>query len=328
VPRALAWERFRPQEAFFVGDFIKGAGPWPAEVPEALLVKLARAVRQLHEARYLHRDLHVGNVLVAGVELYLIDFHGGYFVPWLPRMWEARMLGMLVASLWAREQDHLAVPFLREYAGRIDRRLEARVFRHAALHRARHLRSRSKRCVIDSTSFAVERRGRTATYRRRELHADQLEALRAAPGRAVSENRHGAVYLLAAAGRRWCRKTVRYSRLHGYVARLFSGRLYQAWRGGNALAVHGVGVAKPYAYVRRMALGAIREEVLIAEELVGFQSLTGFLQSASPEQLAALCPSLAVSLARFMTRFHATRFWQHDLAPKNIMVRRAEEDAW
>jgi tRNA A-37 threonylcarbamoyl transferase component Bud32 len=324
----LVWERLGRNEAFFAGEFLTGAAPWPDAVPAELLGRLAGTVRRLHAARFLHRDLHLGNVLVREEKPFLIDFHGGYFLPFLPRAWEARMLGMLVSSFRARDQTHLVAPFLRAYAGREDPGLAERVGRYASRHRRRHLASRSKRCVVDSTSFAVEGGRGRRVFRRRELAPARLEALLREPGRVVSSNRRGEVALLDEDGRGWCRKVVRYAFLRGLLARLVPAHLYRAWRGGNALAVHGVGVAKPYAYVRRVSFGALREEALLTEELRGFQPLTTLLQSCSARRLVEIGPTVARDLADFMSRFHRTRFWQHDLAPKNVMVRQRPDGSW
>ena len=328
VPRAFTSGVLRLNEAFFIGSFIEGGVSWPAHADEALVAKLARAVRRLHGERFLHRDLHAGNVLVAGGELYILDFHSGCFLPWLPRRLEVRMLGMLAASLIARGQGHFVPTLTREYAGCEDGRFAAAVMRSALAQRRRHLASRGKRCVIESTAFAIEKRRETVVYRRRELDPAELEVLLSREGRVVGTTARSDVCLFAHGGRRWCRKRTRYSFVRGVLARFAPARLYRAWRGGNALAVHGVAVAKPYAYVRRSACGVLREEILITEELVGYESLTALLGSWSQAMLARDAPSLAESLARFVTRFHETGFWQHDLAPKNVMVRREEDGAW
>jgi len=328
VPAPVTWGIVKRGEAFFAEEFIEAGAPWPERAGERLVRFLARTVRDLHRVRFLHRDLHVGNVLVAGEKIFLLDFHGGYFLPFLPRFLEVRMLGMLVSSLRVRSREESAAAFLEEYGNGGEEGFDRRVFAYADRHRERHLLSRAKRCVVESTSFTVEKRLGFKLFRRRELDRDTLESILKEPGERIANGPRGEIAFLEAGGKRWSRKTVRYSFLRGYLARFAPGRLYQAWRGGNALLVYGVGVAKPYAYLRRIEWGALREEILVTEELVGFESLTVFLQSLEPSRLSAISKSLAESLADFMTVFHQTRFWQHDLAPKNIMVRSGEDGSW
>ncbi len=75
VPEPVAWAREGRSTCLFTRE-IPGAQPL-REVPltRPLLRDLALLVRRVHEAGLRHDDLHVGNVLLAGGSLHLIDLH-------------------------------------------------------------------------------------------------------------------------------------------------------------------------------------------------------------------------------------------------------------
>ncbi len=329
VPEPYHYGRLEGRsEAFSVSGYLKGSVPWPAEPTAHLVGRLAGIVRELHRARYLHRDLHLGNVVVLSGKPYLLDFHGGFFLPVMPRLLEDRMLGLLVSSFISRGQEHLVGRFFEDY--RIDPAgPRAQRIRRAALrNRNRHLKSRARRCVVDSTVFAVERRKGLVVYRLRRLRPEEFEKVLSEAGDLVSANERSAISTVNWGVRRLYRKTVRYGFFRGLLARIAGGKLYAAWRGGNAARVYGIGTAPPVAYAAFTRWGSVRKEVLLTEELTGFVPLTTYLQERTPEELAALAPPLAVGLARFVTAFHKTGFWQHDFAPKNILVRRGKSGQW
>ncbi len=261
VPRGYFWERWGCREALFAGEFLDGAAPWPAAPSEALVRKLAAAVRAMRDARFSHGDLHLGNVLVKGDDVYLIDFHGGRFLPFVPRCVQIALLGMLAMSFQGRGQDALIEPFLAAYAGREDPELVRRVRAAAARRHARRRTSRRKRCLIASTRFAVERRGPLRVYRLRAVPWETVEALLGA----ASCDRRGGADVIEHEGRRFLRGSAAYSPAAGVRARLFGGRLLCAWYALHALGLQKVEAATGIACIERRAFGLVREETLIAE---------------------------------------------------------------
>lgn len=261
VPRAYLWERWGRREALFAGEFLEGAAPWPAAPSEALVRKLAAAVRALHDARFSHGDLHLGNVLVRDGDVYLLDFHGGRFLPYVPRRVRTALLAMLAASLQGRGQGELVEPLLAAYAGREDPELVRRVRAALARHGARRRASRRKRCLIDSTRYAVERRGPLRVYRLRAVPWETIEALLGAP----SGGRCGGADIIEHEGRRFLRGTSAYTPAEGVRARLSGGRLLRAWCALHALRLLGVDAATGIACVERRSFGLVRGETLIAE---------------------------------------------------------------
>lgn len=329
VPRVLAWERMSRNEALFVGEFLDQAVTWSKPPDLAQVQALARAIKALHAEKFLHRDLHLGNVLVLGDTIYLIDFHRGWFLPLLPAAAEIRMLGMVAHSFIKLGQEEWIEPFLTAYRGGADPAFQAKVMAAVRKQAAVRLLSRSKRCTVNSTTFSVTPTDRGKVYKRRPLTDAQLDELCTQPGDRITQSPKGDVVLLENGGQLWCRKTVRYGLFRGALTRLIPPRLWLAWRAGNALMVRLFPVAVPYAYIRRTRFGCLREEVLITEGLAGFQTLPDLLASYWHEggapALNGLIKTIMPPLCRWLEQFHETRFWQHDMAPKNIMAMETRE---
>jgi len=147
----------------------------------ALVEKLARTVRRLHDHGVWHRDLHCGNILVRmdalGEEcpFVLVDLH---------RMWVGRRPGpghrlasiallLRTCLLWRNERERLVSAFLEAYlAGASAREREAlsaeAIVAEAARQRRSRIRSRARRCLRHSTRFAVETAEGWKVFHRRD----------------------------------------------------------------------------------------------------------------------------------------------------------------
>ena len=112
-------------------------------------------VRRMHERGMLHGDLHLGNIWLHEGRPVLIDLHGASFLPRVPALLRRRELGYLAYSLGEPLPEELA---------------ECRFWRNARAQR--HWRSRTRRCLVESTGFTAFDRG----YRRREADPEALRA--------------------------------------------------------------------------------------------------------------------------------------------------------
>ncbi len=135
--------------------FLAGARPAVRADYPAILA----AVEHAHARGFLHRDLHLGNLLVDGGNVVFIDLQKARFLPWLPgwlRRWE---LGYLAYSLGEPLPPELA--HVRRWR---DRRAHV------------HWDSRTRRCVQESGGFSAFGFGGEAGFRRREADASALAA--------------------------------------------------------------------------------------------------------------------------------------------------------
>jgi hypothetical protein len=217
----------------------------------ALLTETVALYHALANSRILHPDLHGGNMLVrdeAGApRIGLVDLHSLRF-PRVGPLARSRMRRKLAHSLWGVLEDDEFESVLSQLAPGREDALREQV---ARVERVR-LRSRSRRCVIDSTRFAVEREAGWNVWRRREVSQEALLALAAdgEPSGARSLEIDGEecpVWL-------WRR------RRPGWLP---------VWRGLHALGVRGIPTWTAWACLQRRSRGWLREAVLITEPLSG-----------------------------------------------------------
>jgi hypothetical protein len=218
---------------------------------EALLRETVALYHALATSRILHPDLHGGNMLVrdeAGApRIGLVDLHSLRF-PRLGPLARSRMRRKLAHSMWGvLQQDEFEAVLSQLAPGREDALRE----QVARVERVR-LRSRSRRCVIDSTRFAVEREADWSVWRRREVSREALLSLAsdgAPPGPRTLEidGEKCLVWL-------WRR------RRPGWIP---------VWRGLHALRVREIPTWTAWACLQRRRWGRMRDAVLITEPLTG-----------------------------------------------------------
>ena len=159
-----------------------------ADQRRGLVDRLVAIVVGLHANGIFHADLHAANFLVhAGpddVVVYLLDLHAAHVLPHgLSPRHIVHNLAMLLASTDfgpVRTVDRLRL--LQQYCRsglwpRADRRrLCELVDAQAHTLRAAKIQSRSKRCLINSSTFCRERGRGAVTYRRRDFPPAMIEA--------------------------------------------------------------------------------------------------------------------------------------------------------
>jgi len=217
----------------------------------ALLRETVSLYHALARSRILHPDLHGGNMLVrdeAGTpHIGLVDLHSLRF-PRVGPFARARMRRKLAHSLWGVLQQDEFESALSQLAPGHESALREQVER---VERVR-LRSRSKRCVTDSTRFAVEREAEWRIWRRRDVPRETLLALvsdaePSGPRRIEIDGEKRLVWL-------WRRERP------GWLP---------VWRGLHALGVREIPTWTAWACLQRRRWGRQREAVLITEPLTG-----------------------------------------------------------
>ncbi len=325
----------------------------------ALLVDVARAVRGLHDRGVLHPDLHGGNFLIArgaASPLRLIDFHSCRFPGRVPGSLRRRGLAKIAHSLaGAVGGDDLAwfiAAYVAEEGGEVDRireaaargeplddaidpdrrsmvtRLAAGARRHAARLERVRVRSRTKRCLRDTTSFAVSRQAGHRVYRLRRFDVDDALALaRPVPGGEVLKvSSRGWVVRATVGEREVVVKHRRYSAVQR-LAGLFSRHpLRRAWVAGHGLRVRSLPAPLGLALVERRRFGVVTAAWLIQEAVRPGVPLDRYLIDTFEErvavrgELARLKFSLAVEAGRLLRELHDAGIAIHDASPQNLLI--------
>jgi tRNA A-37 threonylcarbamoyl transferase component Bud32 len=185
IPAAepVAWAR-RDGHTFLFTREIPGAEVLRSRpLTRPVLRELARFVRRLHDAGFRHDDLHVGNILVAGGELTLVDVHRAALVDALTRSERAESLAFVILSFYTFVSETDVLRFVREYGA--DPREVGAAFRAA---RERYFLDRQSRVRRTGSDFEVVdglvlRRPTSAEEARRVLSAPPLRVVKEVPGR-------------------------------------------------------------------------------------------------------------------------------------------------
>jgi tRNA A-37 threonylcarbamoyl transferase component Bud32 len=175
IPRALP-----------LGEYIASINC--AREKHKLARELADLVVQLVKAGVAHRDLHAGNLMIdpdatPGNRIFVLDLHRVS----IKRLWNRDIVHMCVYLADSTKQTATStdrIRFLKQLLsglrpGRKDtkqelRRWSVRIQRAWRKHHRRHMQSRTKRCLMESSQFTRER---TKTYkiaRRRNFSTDDV----------------------------------------------------------------------------------------------------------------------------------------------------------
>ncbi|HVR73524.1 MAG TPA: lipopolysaccharide kinase InaA family protein [Planctomycetota bacterium] len=320
----------------------RGADSGLPPAAAALLERAGKLVRALHDKGVWHRDLHSGNVLCEpDGPLHLIDLHTCVFLPRLAR-WQRRAgFAKLVHSL------RLTVPpgglrlLLEAYGpeglerGRDVERVERRLFSQVERIHSKRIRSRSKRCFLPSTLFAVERKAGIRLYHQRRLPEGTLEPLWSTdpPRDCLKRSAEGWVAAVRLEGEALCVKHRRYTILEGLQSLFESHRLRRAYAAGHALRVRGIATPRVIALRERRVLGMAREAHLVTEWIedaapLDEHVLREYWGKKATGAAARRKRILATAVGAYLRTLHDAGFSPHDLAPQNLLVsRRALESA-
>jgi hypothetical protein len=171
----------RGRELWLFTRAVEGAHPLGKRLREGgtgiaaeRLAEAAALARRLHEARFWHRDLHPGNLLVRDDGLHLVDLQKLRALPFpLPLRLRARDLVGLVGD-GRPERRALPHEIADAYCGALPDGPDPKPFgvildRAVARAERERLRSRGRRCVTPSTGFRCERRETERVYHRSDV---------------------------------------------------------------------------------------------------------------------------------------------------------------
>ncbi len=324
---------------------------------------LARIVRRMHDAGYVHNDLHGGNILVNGppaeARLHVIDLHsvsrhsGG--AASAGRRWFdlLKLLHSMRTCSSIEERERVCRVYEEAGSGPSGTRatellatggvaaeLEPRLL---AMERKR-VRSRTRRSLERSSRHDVTRAGPYRIHHLRTLPAQAFLPAIAAHGRTLAAG--GAAVLKDARKSALTRqmltvdgveravivKQYRSDRLSERLKNVVrTPRAIAAWIGGNGLLVRGFEAAEPLALVLRGRGAGLSEAFVVMEDLgdqtrldlVALARFPGDLDAATAAQKTAL----VAEVARTLRRLHAQGVYHADLKAVNLFLREDRDDA-
>jgi len=319
-----------------------------------LLRDVARTVRGLHDRGVDHRDLHLDNVLVEGTPppgspfaLHLLDFHSARLRR-MRRSRRRRALAKLAFSLprGASRTDRLRL--LLAYAGEAGcdggvirtewRQLERRIVR---LER-RRIRSRSRRCVVNSSRFRIERLDGFRLFRRTEIAAsffrealgEHARCIEAGGDRMWKAGRTNRISRFEAVlgGRRepLCVKEYRERKFLDRLKFLLGRRRgLAAWRAAHGLDVRGFRTAEALGFLLPRRGGS---QYLVMRNMVAWERLDHHVLRRWPTvprgaELEAKRGFIRAT-ARLFARLHGAGVYHGDTKATNVLVLEGGELGW
>lgn len=314
------------------------------EVPQrkAMIEALARSAWEIFKIGANHPDMHSGNFLIgADGECVALDLHsllwvrGGLLGVGLRR----RRLARIAHSLSPRlEEGKQEVAWLAASYAQLDPALgSAEALERVLLDRsdrleAVRLASRGKRCLVESTTFAVETVGAKRIYRRREvsqeavlaaLDAESVHVLHAHP-----KGRSRLDIINAPEGFPGVTRLIRKNYLFGGLRRRVAGLVNPAplrnWKAARACELREVQTPKAWAMV--LEGGALPSYGAVLLELIDDASMIHVLLTQEPPLSPRSRRRLATDFGHFMGHFHVSGLEHHDLAVQNILVRPKDGD--
>ncbi len=341
IPKPLGWmEKTRRgliKESYYVSEAIGTGVPLIEEAaksrgPQAIL-RLATTMRKFQDAGLFHQDLHGGNFLWEDDSLFLTDLHRTKIVKHLSekqRLWNVAHLFHSLRSAWGEREQ---LQFLALYGERnlsdSQRReiLLQKIYPVMARLQKRQWRSRTKRCLKESTEFTVHTEKGVRYFRRRDIPMEDLRRMleehrdlvkKSSPS-LIKNSPEVVVSILSNRGEKICLKQFRYPHLWDRMKEHFrSSKGIKSWMAANGMRARGLPSLKPLALLERKDWVGLKESVLFMEVLAEDQEMDRYLLKGF-ENLKKKRRFIQ-TFARWLGSLHKMDVYHRDMKTCNILV--------
>ncbi len=340
IPKPLGWmeriQRGWVKESYYLSEAV-GNGfslidllQSKEDVPIETLVK---TVKKYHNAGLFHKDLHAGNFLWDGESFFITDLHRAKILPSLPldkRLWNLAQWFHSLKSIW-NEKEFLN--FFKKYFEekslnpQKEKELFQRILSMVLRLERRHFKSRTKRCLKESTEFSVQREGRITYYHRRDFPLallmnkidEHLSLSKETPDDLIKDGSGVAISILKERDNKIMVKELLPVGFWGRFKELFrhsKGR--KAWVNGNGLIVRRMATLKPLGTVEERGLFGLKRSFFLMEVLEKGQELDRYLWNGFedfPEKKRFI-----KAFTEWLARLHQLNIYHRDLKACNILI--------
>jgi tRNA A-37 threonylcarbamoyl transferase component Bud32 len=348
IPKPLGWmEKVRRglvKESYYLSEAI-GSGISLIEDPvklgnPSILLEVARTVKKAHHAGLFHRDLHAGNFLCDGQSLYLIDLHNAKIVKTLSlgrRLWNLALLFHSLRYSWMEKYQSL---FMDVYFEGESLQLQKKEELLQKIHswmdhlQKRHWKSRTKRCLKESSEFSVERGRGISYYHRRdfplnilmEMAKEHRRSKLEKPSDLLKYSPEVTVSILGEWGKRISVKNYHPPKVWDRFKEHFRrSKGMRAWISGNGLRVRGVPTLKPLGLEEKRDWLGLKESLFFMEVLEGTQELDRYILNQLKDFRER---RVFIKLfAQWLSQFHHRNLYHRDMKTCNILVSK-EGESW
>jgi len=330
VPAPLALGTLPDGDRLLVSEWIDGAPlaralDAPATTRAERIAALAACVHRVHEAGWVHGDLHAGNVVVRDGAPVLLDWQHARRTRAAPaRRRDLARLEFALSRLVSRGRRMRLRRIVLGARATDDAILAAG---RAADRRARdHARSRTEKACRPGAVARRIRAGAARGLALRDVDAGALEALlaahaesvRARDARVLDASERARVTAQSLAGRAVVVKETPFRGVARALADLARGSAARrAWRGGHGLRARGIGAALPLALLERRVLGVPVASWIVLEDLRP-APVAAFASHEDPARVLD-------ALARLAIRLHRAGVDHGDLKATHVFLARDGE---
>jgi tRNA A-37 threonylcarbamoyl transferase component Bud32 len=341
IPRPLGWmERVGKgwiKESYYLSEVIGTGVSFIEEAAKSRethsIVELAMTVRKFQEAGLFHRDLHGGNFLWEGDRLFLTDLHRAKLMKSVDlhrRLWNLSHLFHSLRSMWGEEEQ---LRFLEHYfEGRLDRSQEREVLYqkiHPVMDRLqqRQWRSRTKRCLKESTEFTVQKEEKLRYFHRRDfplgrlkrVMAEHQSLVRERPFSLIKYSPEVIVSILNDEGEGICLKQFCYPTFWMRIKDRFRrSKGFKSWRAANGMRARGLPSLKPLALAERRDWAGLKESFLLMEALPNDQEMDRYILRGFGDLKKKRF--FIKTFAHWLHGLHQMRLYHKDMKTCNILV--------
>jgi len=341
VPKPIGWmERIQHgfvKESYYLSQAV-GSGVSLIEESGRLgecfpLHQLAKTVKKMHHAGLLHNDLHAGNFLWEGESLCVTDLHSVRILRTLSlnqKLWNLSLLFHSLRSVWGEKDQSLFMEVYFEgdpIYGESKNELLRKV--HVMMDRLqkRQWKSRTKRCLKESTEFTVQRWKGIHYYHRRDYPLDRckraveehLKLLNGDPSGLIKHTRKINVSIVKDNGKNICVKQFRNLSLWDVLKDRFrTSKGLKAWLGANGLKVRRLPSFQALGLVEKRSWLGLRESFFLMETSGRGQELDRYILGALKDfQKRRL---FIRTFAEWLSHFHQMGIYHRDMKTCNLLT--------
>ena len=348
IPRPLGWmEKIHQgivQESYYLSEAIGSGISFIEDCSKSgdlhLVGELANTVKKIHRVGLFHRDFHAGNFLWDGKSFFLVDLHSAEITRGLSlsqRLWNLAHLFHSLRSVWGEEEQSKFIDvYFEEEPSHLQKK--ERILRevHAWMDRLqkKQWRSRTKRCLKESSEFSVYRESGICYHHRRDYPLEVIKKRVEEHHRMVLEKSSGlvksspevTVSILENGGGKVSVKNHRPCAFWDSFREHFRrSRGMKAWIAGNGLKVRGVPSLRPLALMENRDWSGLRESSFLMEVSEAHQELDRYiLQSLGDFKEKR---RFVTAFARWFSCLHQRGIFHQDMKTCNILVSKGR-DTW
>jgi len=297
------------------------------------LPNLAKTLKKFHDAGLFHHDLHVGNFLWDGKSFYLTDLHRAEIVRSLSldqRLWNFSQLFHSLRSVWGEDER---LQFIGKYfEGKTDSFQKKEVYLQKVhsfmdFRKRRRWKSRTKRCLKESTEFSIEKEKGVHYYHRKNLPLDQLKKVieehrslvKEKPLALAKNSQRVIVSIFNDGGDKVVVKQFRYPHFWNVFKEHFRrSKGFKAWLAGNGLRARGIPSLLPLAFVERKNWFGLTETFLVMEtHEIGRELDRYILEGLKDVRKKRL---FIKTFAQWLSHFHRMNLYHQDMKTCNILI--------